>query len=130
MKFYRYVEVNYESGPSLFINDYELLRETPKGYWIIDTIWEHHESVEIYKKWVSKTARKRFAYPTKKEALENFKARKQRQIHILTYQLSDAKKALMLAEAKDSTEVCFFESKRNFMISGWNSQENIGEENV
>ncbi len=45
------------------------------------------------KYWVSKTSRKRFAYPTQMEAIESFIARKQRQIKILTKQCIKAKNA-------------------------------------
>ena len=102
MKFYRYIEVSYESGVQLDVKEYKLVRETPKGYWIIDDLWHYdEESVETYKKWVSKTARKRWAYPTIEEALTSFKARKNRQIRILTHQLKGAKVALKLAENGD-----------------------------
>jgi hypothetical protein len=50
------------------------------------------------KRWVSKTSRKRFAYPTLKEALHNFRARKNRQISILTHRLERAKTALNIAK--------------------------------
>ena len=106
MNFYRHTETSYESGVQLDVKEYKLVRETPKGYWIIDDLWDYdEESVETYKKWVSKTARKRWAYPTKEEALVSFKARKRRQIRILTYQLSEAKTALKLAEGEDFSTV-------------------------
>ena len=63
---------------------YRVVKETPCGYWI---------SFED-RKWISKTSKKRFAYPTKKEARDSFKARKTRQIEILTKQIDRAKTAL------------------------------------
>jgi len=64
---------------------FKMVRETPCGYWIKEFITEH---------WVSKPSRKRFAYPTQNEAMVNFKARKTRQIGILSRQLERAKIAL------------------------------------
>ena len=51
------------------------MKETPKGYWIEGN------------KWISNYARKRSAYPTKEEAWESFKCRKERQVSILKMQL-------------------------------------------
>lgn len=89
MKFYRYDDTVYaDIGVRVNKFEYELIRETPKGYWI-----------NAYgEKWISKTAKKRFAYPTEEEALESFKARKKRQIEILEYQLRNARMALYRAE--------------------------------
>lgn len=64
----------------------QILKETPKGYWIRD---RHY-----WKKWVSKDARKRYAYPTKKEALFNFKLRKERQEKILKARLEEVSQLL------------------------------------
>jgi hypothetical protein len=49
-------------------------------------------------RWVSKVAKKRYAYPLKSEALTNFKARKRRQIEILQAQLNQARTALRWAD--------------------------------
>jgi len=68
----------------IILNRYESIRETTCGYWIDD------------ERWVSKTSRKRFAYPTKHEAMINFKHRKQRQIKLLKANLSRAEAALDL----------------------------------
>jgi hypothetical protein len=64
-------------------------RHTPKGVWL--RVWGHE-------KWVSATAKKRYAYPTQEEARESFIARKKRQILILSNQLIEAKKMLQMAE--------------------------------
>jgi len=102
-EFYRYEDVQYEDGPHICERVFYLVRETPSGYWI--SPWRHYNEVEegeffsMYnrKRWVSKTSRKRFAYPTRKDAMISFKARKCRQVEILTYQLSRAKLALDMA---------------------------------
>lgn len=102
MKFYRYEAVQYATTdydgelkspdlpcPRLECREFQLKKETPKGYWIG---WEWDDF--LYK-WVSKTSVKRFAYPTKEEALTNFIERKNRQIEILEYQINSAKYALV-----------------------------------
>lgn len=50
-------------------------------------------------KYVCHTWRKAFAYPTKAQALTAFKARRSRQVSILTAQLARAQDELRLAEA-------------------------------
>jgi hypothetical protein len=101
MKFYRYEDVQYTDGPRIHELVLYLVRETPCGYWISPR--RHYNEADedkwfFYygdrKRWVSKTTRKRYAYPTKAEAMANFKARKRRQIDILEYRLNRAKKAL------------------------------------
>ena len=104
MKFYRY----YNQGADVILEKFKLFKETPAGYWIIPEYWSVADEMttsinERYNKWISKTSRKRFAYPTKEEALESFKMRKQRQIPILKAQLECAKEALKVAENIDTT---------------------------
>ena len=98
MKFYRYEEVQLFSGVTLTLRVYNLIKETPCGYWISKYSCDSIFLQSVRKRWVSKTSRKRFAYPTKEEAMINFKARKRRQIALLTGQLDQAKDALMIAE--------------------------------
>jgi len=86
MIFYRFDEILRETGKEVYLIKFELLKETPKGYWIKEDFG--------FKKWVSKTAKKRFAYPTKKEALINLIKRKERQIRILESRLNEAKNVL------------------------------------
>lgn len=88
MKFYRYSSIRDENGPKLLLEIFELIKETPCGYWIKD-----RPSVFVFderKRWVSKTAKKRYAYPTKMEAMISFKMRRLRQIAILKSRLLDA----------------------------------------
>lgn len=107
MNFYRYEaqeyasmsDVDNEYGTSLLslphvklkISEYVVIRETPKGYWIgvkgFSSFWS---------KWVSKTARKRYAYPTREEALNNFIKRTEKRIKILNHQLLCSQIALDL----------------------------------
>jgi len=109
MEFYRYDIRRYSTSADDYDNShtitdlnltvYLLHKETPKGYWIgygaLNT-W-HGES-----KWVSKTSKKRFAYPTKAEALNSFIKRTEKRVKILEDQvgicnigLAKAKKLLV-----------------------------------
>lgn len=98
MRFYRYEEIlYYGDGCKLIIRTFDLIEETPCGYWIGKNIDDEFLLYHEKKRWVSKTSRKRFAYPTKKEALDNFIARKHRQIAILKARIREAKMALTVA---------------------------------
>ena len=106
--FYRYEEREYANfdhdgeyispsipRPKVELIELKLFRETPKGYWLG---YGGFESLQGHQKWVSKTAKKRYAYPTKKEALQNFIKRKERQAKILKYQLMSVEFALSTAK--------------------------------
>lgn len=69
--------------------EFRFLRKTPRGAWI--DVWGKP-------KFILDGARKRWACPTKQEALESFLARKKRQALILSRQMDDVKEASMLAE--------------------------------
>ena len=77
---------------NISLQQYKILSETDKGYWIQLHSWDNTK-----KKWVSKTAKKRFAYPTKEQALLNFKKRTESAVKILTSQLETAKNYLIEA---------------------------------
>ncbi len=100
MKFYRYQDVLYYSN-KVVIEElvFKLIKETNCGYWITD-VWDHNNE---YKRWMSKTARKRYACPTRDEALISFKARKRKQIKILEQQLNQAKIALNQTDKQSIT---------------------------
>lgn len=101
MKLFRYEDRVYstcEISPSgserygttpvrLECHEFEVIKETPCGFWI-DWIFS--------KKWVSKTSRKRFAYPTKEQAKASFRIRKERQIQIHQTIINRANEALAL----------------------------------
>lgn len=95
MKLYRYYALDYgeyDLDIRIKVEMYTVDRETPKGYWV--------RLPYVYKgeKWVSNYAKKRFAYPTKREALVSFIARKRRQLLILKYQLEKAEAASLMAK--------------------------------
>lgn len=98
MKFYRYDihrsgslnefdEVIYKT--TIQLTEYRMVKETPKGYWI-----DVKGRDKVY--WVSKTARKRQAYPTKEEAMVSFVIRTRRRRAILQSHLNSCNEALEL----------------------------------
>ncbi len=110
MEFYRYVikqisgggyeddhsgYVKFPSNTELKLETYNLHKETLKGYWIgfgeIDKL--HSKPI-----WISKTSRKRFAYPTKKEALNNLIKRTEIRIGYLSGEINMCKNGLNLAK--------------------------------
>ena len=110
LQFYRYEWREYASldydgeycspkfpNPSLTYSTFNLVKETPKGYWI-SYGWYKSSKLRGRAKWVSKTARKRFAYPSKEEALNNFIKRQERRIRILDHQLNCCKIAVQKAK--------------------------------
>jgi len=68
--------------PSLVLRTYPVVGRTAKGVWL-DTGFGT-------RKWVSSTARKRFAYPTEEQALQSFAARRSRYIERLERQLEES----------------------------------------
>lgn len=56
------------------------------------------------RRWVSRTARAKFAYPTEAEALESLIARKRRQIAICDEQIDRAYAVIRLAEQRAAGE--------------------------
>lgn len=109
--FYRYEAVQYASlgidgdyespkipNPKVELREYNLWKETLKGYWIgYGDLGEG--KLRSNGRWVSKTSKRRFAYPTKKEALENFIKRNERRIKILKYQAWSCELAVMTAKS-------------------------------
>lgn len=71
--------------------EFKINKRTPKGVWI-DTYG--------FPKFVNMNARKRYAWPTREEAYTSFRARKERQIEIVSYQLRRARCALKVDPAK------------------------------
>ena len=85
--FYRFEDVAYDGGDvRVMERKFKLRKETPCGYWLEqDDYFRGHLTLEedLPLCWVSKTARKRFAYPTRALAIESFVARKRQQIRYM-----------------------------------------------
>lgn len=82
----------YSPNPKIILQTFTLVRETPKGYWIKPPVL--HVDAGKGAIWVSKTSRKRYAYPTKEEALSNLVIRTARRLNILQMQASLCQEAL------------------------------------
>jgi hypothetical protein len=91
---YRFDDMHYTTGVRVEKRKFKVIKETPCGYWI--KLFDCFDD----KKWVSKTGKKRYAYPTEEEALTSFKARKRRQIEILESQLTRARVALQAVRSE------------------------------
>lgn len=103
VKFYRYETGHVQSLGGNFLGtillnaelrliEFMAIKETSKGYWISNNfIYGLH----MKPKWVSKTAKKRYAYPTKEEALKSRIAINRRRIEFLERDLQIAKSILI-----------------------------------
>jgi hypothetical protein len=114
LNYYRYndplVYDEYSYSNNLYLEEYEVIKKTPCGVWILfpdKNIWNTKTNKydlgkkfileqSIYNKTITK---KRFAWPTKKEALNSYIHRKTYQIGILENKLENAK--TFLAKAKE-----------------------------
>ena len=99
MEFYHYYDYDsYGNGVQVALQTLYLIKETPKGYWISENAFyqEKYKLSSIYDKpkWVSKTAKKRYAYPTKLEALNSYKWRKKRQVEYASYTIGRAEQVI------------------------------------
>lgn len=107
MKFYRYYLVKYGSPENdwgltgyrikVQLTELNLHKETNKGYWIGYGELKPGK-LRSQSQWIAKQGKKRYAYSTKVEALENFVYRTKRRIRILKKQISDCDEALSFAE--------------------------------
>ena len=108
--FYRYeartyavlgMDGDYESpkfpNPKIQLMTFNLHKETPKGYWIGYGFYAP-DNLRANSTWVSKTARKRYAYPTKEEAMDNYIKRTEKRIKILKNLIWECEIALRKAK--------------------------------
>ena len=89
---FRYQQDDREDRVEVRLREYGVIRPTPSGWWINDY---------GRRRWVKSTGKKRFAHPTKEEALVAFRARKTRQIGLLKMQLGRAEAALRAAQTPE-----------------------------
>lgn len=110
MIFYRYEAVQYAEhdydgelvspkfpNPSVELRKYDMVKETPKGYWI-GYVSPIGRRIGEWARWVSKTSKKRYAYPTKEEALNNFIKRSEKRVKILKHQVTFTEIAINVAK--------------------------------
>ena len=104
--YYRYEERLYSAGLNemdnpikaepkmeIVLYKFKVIKRTEHGLWITP-IWD---DTLISKKFIYNKAKRKYASPTKTEALESFKRRKISQIKTLEAQLERAKKAYQYA---------------------------------
>ncbi len=81
-------------------SEFEVLKETPKGYWIL--IDFNPETEEQVKRWVQKSfpgSKKRFAYETKEQAVVGYIKRTETYIGILEAKIESSKDGLAAAKS-------------------------------
>lgn len=106
MTHYRYEYTQYHTGHiQISLNEYAVLRETDKGYWIVPEWYKNYptELKEKQKKWVPKKSKKRFAYSDKDKALTNLIKRTERRKELLKAQLTTTERVLREIERKFET---------------------------
>lgn len=99
-KLYRYYDVQYTDHVGVHLMEFDIVKETKCGVWILIGYWLDSPDEKPPKdvtRFVNMQANKKYACRTKEDALESFKARKHRQICILTAQIKRAEKALLEA---------------------------------
>ena len=108
MTLYRYHDCwDGNGGKRTRLFRFEVVRTTPKGFWIVDEYGK-----ERWVQDVDKHSRKRYAFKTKERALSNFMARKNKQIQIMEHHVEGIKQALKQAEA---------------LQSAWNMEKEVDE---
>lgn len=108
---YRYVDRCYNGDRvSINLEVYPIKKVTPKGYWVSPYPNVNGDNYGAKDRWTSSVALRRFAYPTKKEAMVSFLARKAKQILILKNRLAIAEGALQLAISLDMEDLPEFTS--------------------
>lgn len=101
MKAYRYItnrtasldewgDVAFFSFMRLYLEEYEVVKTTPKGFWV--------QIIGSSQRFVRSTAKNAFCRLDKQAAIIDFTKRKERQINILETQLACAKESLSLGK--------------------------------
>lgn len=102
MILYRYEAEDHEMDVELRLYEYEVIKETPCGYWVPRWSGYGHGIQDLPLnccRWVSKTAMKRFCYPTKAEAYVSFRKRKARYLQHCERRLKLAQLSVQLSKA-------------------------------
>jgi hypothetical protein len=109
MKLYRYqrdgtfIDNNDIKNYCIELIEYEIEKETPKGYWVMH---------QYQKKFALKSSgRKRFAYDTKEKALNNFIIRTEKSVKICEEKLSTARGFLNACQKIKTENITQWNSK-------------------
>ena len=92
-------------NPKVELIVFDVMSETKKGYWL------GFKSLSMKMRWVSKVAKKRYAHPTKEEALQNFITRTENRCKILEWDASCCRLAIGRAK-KMLEELQFNEAQK------------------
>ena len=90
MTLYRYQQFHFDDQTEIRMFVTEVLKETPCGYWFIDHTGR--------RRWTSKTARARYAYPDEGEAMVHLLRRSKRYREILQQRLSQVEETIRQAK--------------------------------
>lgn len=95
---YRFVdEMDEEGRVYVACQTFTVIKETPRGYWVLDSRfggWHSGATPKHAKHFVLKDSRVRFCYPDKRQAFGSYRVRKERQIEHLKRQMRRAIVAL------------------------------------
>lgn len=91
---YRATDGIFDEGGevSIMFQTFHILKRTPRGQWICPSLFS------TKRRWVSNYTRKRFAHPTKEEALQALKKRKEVQLYYLDWTARIARRVIKLIE--------------------------------
>ena len=87
--YYRVDDIYLDDRTVVVIKEYPVVRETRCG--VVIGLYPGRE------KWVRYGGRKRWAYPTREQAIDSFRARKRRQIEICKWRIECAEEALAVS---------------------------------
>ena len=103
---YRYSDYIYGHDIKIRLEVFYTVKETPKGYWVISSYIPDSK-----KRWVSKTSTKRYCYPTKEEAFNSYKIRKNRHLQHIRKQMDHVNVILSQIESIDQRGISPDESE-------------------
>lgn len=108
----------YQMGVRVDLHKYTVIKETDKGYWIAmgcpsvtwlgqvrDSVEKKQQTLSSFARWMSKTAKNRYARETKEEALNDFIIRQRFKRRCLEERLENCNIAIALAASMEDKEI-------------------------
>ena len=96
-KHYRYRTTCDEAGNvEIFLEEFEAIKETPQGYWVVPGYSVHWSEENQTRRWVSKWSRRRYCYATLSEAWSSYRIRCHKRVGHLRAALDVAEAAAKL----------------------------------
>ena len=93
-----------EGYSEILFEEFFIIGETQKGFYISINKWNAITKKYNVKKWVPKSGKNPFAFTTKELALNSFVFRKKRHLRILKHQTVVAQKAMEMAKSMLSAQ--------------------------